>query len=232
MRRRRDVEPDNPFMRSATASAKPKKKIAPKPAPKPSSQAPTRIDAAAVRKQMVAQREIEVKEKESLEVKTPEPVEAIEIEKTDATPEIKETASERAVSAGSMLFGVEQISDENAKRLGDKVKENLLEKKNVEIKRPYRARGSKKGGGRQPKVSKFNRRKYLEYKVDVRNMLEEFSIEEEYRSNILGQVWAKGERNGVSDALEFINEKVEQGIIPEEMQKKLSSLMDKYSRRR
>ena len=185
---------------------------------------------------MAAQRDIEEKERETQKIKQQELADLEEKKSEEIVEEVKqvkqETASERAISAGSMLFGVEQISDQNASKLGAKVKDNLLGKKNAEKKQRHRARGSNKGGGRQPKVSKFNRRKYLEYKVDVRNMLEEFAVEEEHRSNILGQIWAKGERIGVKDAQNFITEKVEQGIIPEEMAKKLNSLLDKYSKRR
>ena len=235
LRRRRDVEPDNPFLRSSSSSTKPKKKAQVKPAAQSTPKVESKIDAVAMRKQMAVQREIEEQERKNKKLKE-EIVKEVQKEAEEIQKEIPETTKEtptaRAVNAGSMLFGVEQISDENASKLGSKIKENLLEKKTAEKKQRHRTRGSNKGGGRQPKVSKFNRRKYLEYKVDMRNMLEEFAIEDEHRSNILGQIWAKGERIGVNDALDFIKEKVEQGIIPEEMFKKLNSLLDKYSKRR
>ena len=223
-------------MRASSSSVKPKRKAQVKPAPKSSAAATNKIDAVAMRKQMAAQRDIEEKERETQKIKEQALADLEQKKSEEIAEEVvmpkQETTSERALSAGSMLFGVEQISDQNANKLGAKIKDNLLEKKNTEKKQQHRHKSANKGGGRQPKVSKFNRRKYLEYKVDVRNMLEEFSIEEEYRSNILGQIWAKGERVGVKEAENFIDQKVEQGIIPEEMVTKLKSLLVEYSKRR
>ena len=233
MRRRRDVEPNNPFQKSASSPSKIKRKAPPKPTPRSIPEKTNRIDAVAVRKQMAMQREEEAKK----EVIT-EP-EVIEIEE-DIPPEpkvvqeVEELVSEKTVAAGAMLFGVEEISDQNAEQLSEKAKENLMEKKNKEKPGPPRRKGrnQKTGGGRQPKVSKFNRRKYLEYKVDVKKMLDEFEIEEEHRSNILGQIWAKGERVGVTDAKDFITEKVEAGVIPEAMADRLKVLIKRYSTKR
>ena len=233
MRRRRDVEPTNPFQKSSSSSTKTKRKAAPKPAPRSIPEKTNKIDAAAVRKQMAVQREAEAKKEVVIEPEIPE----IKEEKTSApevVPKIEDLVSEKTVAAGAMLFGVEQISDQNANQLSDKAKENLMVNKNKEKPGPPRRRNrnQKTGGGRQPKVSKFNRRKYLEYKVDVKNMLDEFEIDEEHRSNILGQIWAKGERAGVTDARDFISEKVELGIIPEAMAEKLKVLIKKYSTKR
>ncbi len=233
MRRRRDVEPSNPFLKSASPSSKVKRKVAPKPAPRSIPEKTNKIDAAAVRKQMVVQREEEAKKEEVVVPDTPE-IEKETPPVSEVVPEKVELVSDKTVAAGAMLFGVEQISDQNANQLSDKAKENLMENKNKEKPGPPRRKGrnQKTGGGRQPKVSKFNRRKYLEYKVDVKNMLDEFAIDEEHRSNILGQIWAKGERMGVGEAKEFIAEKVELGIIPEAMAEKLNVLMKKYSTKR
>lgn len=90
----------------------------------------------------------------------------------------------------------------------------------------------KKGGGRQPQVKKLNRRKYLEYKYEVRELLDNPAIPEENRSNILGQIWAKGERTGIDDAIQFINTKVSELILPEEVAEKLRELVKGYTTRR
>tara|TARA_B100000131_G_scaffold226263_1_gene217874 strand:- start:845 stop:1654 length:810 start_codon:yes stop_codon:yes gene_type:complete len=97
-----------------------------------------------------------------------------------------------------------------------------------------RRRGAreKKGGGRQPQVKKLDRRKYLEYKYEVRELLDNPAIPEENRSNILGQIWAKGERTGIDDAIQFINTKVSELILPEEVAEKLRELVKGYTTRR
>lgn len=99
-------------------------------------------------------------------------------------------------------------------------------------RRRKRRRGDKKGGGRQKQEKKLNRQKYLEYKYAARDLLDDDSIAQEHRSNVLGQVWAKGERIGVTDALEFIEVKVEEEILPREVADKLRDLVSRMTTRR
>jgi hypothetical protein len=81
-------------------------------------------------------------------------------------------------------------------------------------------------------MRKLDRRKYLEYKYEVRDLLDEPSIPEESRSNVLGQIWAKGERIGVQEAIEFINTKEQELILPEEIAQKLRDLVKGYATKR
>ncbi|RJU97717.1 MAG: hypothetical protein DWC04_05315 [Candidatus Poseidoniales archaeon] len=99
-------------------------------------------------------------------------------------------------------------------------------------RRRKRRRHDKKGGGRQKQEKKLNRQKYLEYKYAARDILDNPNIPEEHRSNILGQVWAKGERIGVSDCIEFIEQKVMEEILPEDAAQKLRDLVNKMTTRR
>jgi len=100
-------------------------------------------------------------------------------------------------------------------------------------KRPKRRRpADKRGGGRQPQSKKLDRRKYLEYKYAARELLENDLISEEHRSNILGQIWAKGERSGVDDAIEFINQKEAELIIPEDVAEAFRKMVKKYTTKR
>ena len=89
-----------------------------------------------------------------------------------------------------------------------------------------------KGGGKQPQMRKLDRRKYLEYKYEVRAMLDDERILEEHRSNILGQVWAKGERMGVNESQSFIEQKVAELILPEDIADKISELVKKFTTKR
>ena len=86
--------------------------------------------------------------------------------------------------------------------------------------------------GPSKKVHKLHRGKYMEFKYDVRRILDDENVEDEHRSNVLGQTWAKGERQGVSDAKEFLNEKVAEGIITEKCCKRITKLIDSLTTRR
>ena len=104
---------------------------------------------------------------------------------------------------------------------------------NKSDKRPRRRRAAdKKGGGRQPQSRKLDRRKYLEYKYVPREILDNDSISEEHRSNILGQIWAKGERTGVEDAIAFIEQKENEQILPKEIADEFKSIIRKYTTKR
>ena len=87
-------------------------------------------------------------------------------------------------------------------------------------------------GGRQPKVKKLNRQKYNEYKYAAKDILEDDSIAEEHRSNLLGQIWAKGERMGVEETYAFIAEKEEELIISKEVAERLTTLVRALTTRR
>ena len=106
------------------------------------------------------------------------------------------------------------------------------EVKKSDRKQRRRRPQDKKGGGRQPQSKKLDRRKYLEYKYEARELLEDDSISEEHRSNILGQIWAKGERSGVDDAVEFINQKEAELIIPENVADEFRRMVKRYTTKR
>ena len=87
-------------------------------------------------------------------------------------------------------------------------------------------------GGRQPKVKKLNRQKYNEYKYAAKDILDDESVAEEHRSNLLGQIWAKGERIGVEETYQFINDKEEELIISKEIAERLTTLVRALTTRR
>ena len=99
-------------------------------------------------------------------------------------------------------------------------------------RRRRRRRGDKKGGGRQKQEKKLNRQKYLEYKYAAKDILNSDQVSEEHRSNVLGQIWAKGERIGIADSLLFIESKVEEEILPREVADKLRDLVSRMTTRR
>jgi len=99
-------------------------------------------------------------------------------------------------------------------------------------RRRGRRRMDKKGGGRQKQQKKLNRQKYLEYKYAAKDVLDNPGVAEEHRSNILGQVWAKGERQGIEDSLEFIEQKESELVLPAEVADELRTLVKQMTTRR
>jgi hypothetical protein len=98
--------------------------------------------------------------------------------------------------------------------------------------RRKKSRHDDAGGGRQPKIKKLNRQRYNDYKYAARDILEDESVADEHRSNLLGQIWAKGERIGIEATLEFISEKEEHLIINQEVAQRLRDLVKALTTRR
>ena len=72
----------------------------------------------------------------------------------------------------------------------------------------------------------------MEYKYEVRQVLEEIGVSEEHLSSLLGSIWAKGERQTVSDAKEYLENKLSEGIITEVLRTRLCEVIDDYTVRR
>ncbi len=82
------------------------------------------------------------------------------------------------------------------------------------------------------RAKRLDRSRHMEYKYEVRRVLEEIGVPEEHRSSILGSIWAKGERQTVSDAKEYLEDKLSEGIISEGHVSKLCEVIDDYTVRR
>jgi len=134
---------------------------------------------------------------------------------------------------------VEFIADDKTVAMPEKAQKRVKNVfKQIETKiapkqdRRRRRRIDKKGGGRQKQEKKLNRQKYLEYKYAARDILDNPNVPEEHRSNILGQVWAKGERQGIDDSLEFIEQKEAELVLPAEVAEELRTLVKNMTTRR
>ena len=99
-------------------------------------------------------------------------------------------------------------------------------------RRRGRRRFDKKGGGRQKQEKKLNRQKYLEYKYAAKDILDNPNVPEEHRSNVLGQMWAKGERQGIDECLSFIEMKEAELILPSEIGDELRELVKRMTTKR
>ena len=82
------------------------------------------------------------------------------------------------------------------------------------------------------RAKRLDRSRHMEYKYEVRQLLEEIGVSEEHRSSLLGSIWAKGERQTVSDAKEYLEDKLSEGIITEVHLSRLCEVIDDYTVRR
>jgi len=82
------------------------------------------------------------------------------------------------------------------------------------------------------RAKRLDRSRHMEYKYEVRGLMVDIDIPEEHRSSILGTMWARGERQTVAEAKEFLEDKHSEGIVSEEQLKKLHGVLDKYTIRR
>jgi len=72
----------------------------------------------------------------------------------------------------------------------------------------------------------------MEYKYEMRLILSDMGILEEHRSNLLATIWARGERQTTKESKDFLNEKLEEGIIDDEQRQTLEKIVDNYTVRR
>lgn len=109
-----------------------------------------------------------------------------------------------------------------------------VDKKSAGISKKKRKsrRIDKKGGGRQRMEKKLSKHKILEFKYVAREILDNPDVPEEHRSNILGQIIAKGERISIEAALEFIEQKKIELILTDEISDKLKSEIKSITTRR
>jgi len=226
LRQRREIEAEenNKPVQNKPIEKKHQPSPQPKPAPKTEIKKPDgreeRLAALRAKSAATAQFAKEAKDAKKVEEKeeqqivpdiTIEPEAMVEVEtKSTKTPETKDPRP--SVSNVFKTIKTEvKSSDKKTKR-----------------RRP----NDKKGGGRQPQSKKLDRRKYLEYKYAARELLDNDSVSEEHRSNILGQIWAKGERSGIEDAIKFIDDKEKELIIPEEVAEEFRRMVKKYTTKR
>lgn len=82
------------------------------------------------------------------------------------------------------------------------------------------------------RMKRLDRSKHMEYKYEMRSLLVEIDVIEEYRSNMLASIWAKGERQSTKEAKEYIDEKMKEGVLNEDQHKSLTKVIENYTIRR
>ena len=161
--------------------------------------------------------------------------------KTKPQTEITSAKSELTAVNGSILDAV--INDNNGETSTSNIDDKNInvfktiqsvDKKSAGISKKKRKnrRIDKKGGGRQRMEKKLSKHKILEFKYVARDILDNPDVPEEHRSNVLGQIIAKGERISIEAALEFIEQKNLELILTDEISDKLKSEIKSITTRR
>ena len=158
----------------------------------------------------------------TLETHDEEPVVEVQSDE-DRTSDLLKGAQEFARAQG---YG-SQISSQAPKP------EPVEEKKERTPRRISKAkRNNQKVEQRATRARRLNRSRHVEYRYEMRALLKEIEVSPEQHSVLLGTIWAKGERQDVNAAKEFVRERVTSGAITEEQCDRLISVIDSYTTRR
>jgi len=102
----------------------------------------------------------------------------------------------------------------------------------VDIPKKSKIRTRQKTYQPATRLKRLDRSKHMEYKYEMRSLLVEINIMEEYRSNLLASIWAKGERQSTKEAKQYIDEKMSEGVLNEDQHKSLLRVIESYTIRR
>ena len=156
------------------------------------------------------------------------------IPKVELTEELEELIQTEVDISKSDLDDDITLDDNLGKNLNVFKTIQIVDKSSAGISKKKRKsrRMDKKGGGRQRLEKKLNKQKILEFRYVARDILNDPDVPEEHRSNVLGQIIAKGERISIDAAIEFIDQKTLELVITEEISDKLKHEIKSISKRR
>ncbi|MAX46259.1 MAG: hypothetical protein CMB24_05615 [Euryarchaeota archaeon] len=228
LRKRREIENQSKTQPAKQETAKPKHQPSPQPKPAPKSE----VKRPDKREDRLADLRAKSAATAQFAKEAQDAKKAVEVE-VDSIKEdvVSETANKENIKVAEVVIELPK-TEVSQKGVSNVFKTIKTEVKKSDRKQKRRRPADKRGGGRQPQSKKLDRRKYLEYKYAARELLENDSVSEEHRSNVLGQIWAKGERSGVDDAIAFINQKEEEMIIPEEVAEEFRKMVKRYTTKR
>ena len=143
-------------------------------------------------------------------------------------PEIKENVTSKKAQ--------DIIDKSRARAMESLVKKartpDSTEKQIVSVAPKKRVRKAKNSFQPAERKRRLDRSRHMEYKYEVRRLLVELNVDEEHRSSLLGTIWAKGERQTVSDAKDFLFTKHSEGVIDDHQLETLNKVVDGYTVRR
>ncbi len=220
------VSPPKAVAPPKVAGSDKKEKIAEKPNK-------TEIPKAPKEEKVLEPKKVEVEvEKSSTEEIISEQIFSNKTKKTRGLKQIKKTEEkEKNVNVQSDRAAA-LIEQSRQRAMQPEVKEKVQEKKlpqQVVVKKRKSPKSSYQPAAR---AKRLNRSRHMEYKYEMRKLLQDINVPEEHRSNLLGTIWAKGERKTATDAKEFLHEKLNEGAINEEQKSRLEEVIDDYTIRR
>ncbi len=75
----------------------------------------------------------------------------------------------------------------------------------------------------------LNLRRGEYFKVDLREIIHAANLPKGAAPGLAAAIFAKGARQGIAEAKEYIAGKCTEGVIPAELRDRLSALLDEYS---
>ena len=245
-------KPKSPKLRSPRAAPPSAPGSRPKPVPKPK---PTKIkeivqdqktDSVEAEEQLadpkISEPEETILEGQILGVKKIEetPLEEKSTKPKKKPAEITTKLEPKVEGSGKSLKARQIIEDSilRASLAAEKEKTSSVSKKGpsetkTEPKKPQK-KFRNKTSSYQPanRARRLDRSRHMEYKYEMRGLLVEIGVSEEFRSNLLATIWARGERQTTKEAKDFLQEKLDEGIIDDDQMKSLQSVVDDYTIRR
>jgi len=193
----------------------------------------TEIPKAPKEEKVLEPKKVEVEvEKSSTKEIISEQVFGKKPKKTRGLKQIKKT-EEKEKNVNVQSDRAAALIEQSRKRaMQPEVKEKVQEKKlpqQVVVKKRKSPKSSYQPAAR---AKRLNRSRHMEYKYEMRKLLQDINVPEEHRSNLLGTIWAKGERKTATDAKDFLHEKLNEGAINEEQKSRLEEVIDDYTIRR
>ena len=223
------IAPPKPITPPKVAGSVKEKKIEDKPA-KPKKSIPIIMEKTTKKVENVVVKEID--EDTSKEIISDQ-ILGNNPKKTRGLKQIKKKDDDKSKDLNVQSDRAAALIEQSKKRaMQPVVAESVTPKKTTKPVVTKRRRNTKTSYQPAARAKRLNRSRHMEYKYEMRKLLVDINVPEEHRSNLLGTIWAKGERKTTSDAKDFLLEKMSEGAIDEGQKSRLEKVIDDYTIRR
>ena len=243
-RRKPRAKPRDVFSGSSSTPSKSSKKLPPKESKRPPSVPPSKPSVPKKGSRDDSANNLD-KANDNVKIKNDESANSTEIIQKNILGDSRKTIGLRNKIESAEPEIKENITSKKAQDIIDKSRARAMKslvKKAITpdstekpaVSAPIKKRVRKAKNSFQPAERKrrLDRSRHMEYKYEVRRLLVELNVDEEHRSSLLGTIWAKGERQTVSDAKDFLLSKHSEGVIDEHQLETLNKVVDGYTVRR
>ena len=243
-RRKPRAKPRDVFSGSSSTPSKSSKKLPPKESKRPPSVPPSKPSVPKKGSRDDSANNLD-KANDNVKIKNDESANSTEIIQKNILGDSRKTIGLRNKIESAEPEIKENITSKKAQDIIDKSRARAMKslvKKAITpdstekpaVSAPIKKRVRKAKNSFQPAERKrrLDRSRHMEYKYEVRRLLVDLNVDEEHRSSLLGTIWAKGERQTVSDAKDFLLTKHSEGVIDEHQLETLNKVVDGYTVRR